>query len=106
MIEAEREAQTRLLGMQARDEMCSLDAGSVGEQACKIDRRELLRLLNEARTEIADKQRTFDLIWNAQQRAIKLWQEANPGNDLVWPDWAALTGWLLDQIASLKEANS
>ena len=45
----EREARTRLLGIRARDEMCEIDAGNVGEQACKIDRRELLRQFDAAR---------------------------------------------------------
>ena len=61
----------------------------------------LLSLLDEARAEIADLRRTFDLMWAADQRAIKAWQEANPGNDMVWPDRSALTRWLLDQIARL-----
>lgn len=39
---------------------------------------------------------TFELINAAQMRAIKMWQDANPGNDLVWPDGAELTLWLMD----------
>jgi hypothetical protein len=59
---------------------------------------------------LADKsqlQRTFDLRWDADMRAIKRWQAANPGNDLVWPDRADLVVWLLDRdaerAAKLKE---
>jgi hypothetical protein len=40
-------------------------------------------------------QRTFDLQWKADQRAIKGWQEANPGNDLVWPDRCCMVMWLM-----------
>jgi hypothetical protein len=39
----------------------------------------------------------FDLRWQADMRAIKLWQAAHPGNDLVWPDHADLVVWLLEQ---------
>lgn len=44
-------------------------------------------------------QRLFDLRWEADMRAIKRWQAANPGNDLVWPDRADLVVWLLDRDA-------
>jgi hypothetical protein len=64
--------------------------------------RELLAVIDGLRDDQADLQRTFDLMWAADQRAIKLWQEANPGNDLVWPDRSKLTGWLLGEIAVLK----
>jgi hypothetical protein len=54
-----------------------------------------------------DLQRTFDLRWAADMRAIKRWQEAHPGNDLVWPDRADLVVWLLERdserAAKLKE---
>ncbi len=59
----------------------------------------LLRRLDEARAENADTQRTFDLMWKADQRAIKAWQDANPGNEMVWPDRAKLTTWLLERAA-------
>ena len=67
--------------------------------------RELLRKIEvlvveraTLREQVADLQRTFDLMWRADQRAIKLWQEKNPGNNLVWPDRSKLTGWLLNKL--------
>lgn len=53
-------------------------------------------------TVISEMQRTFDLMWDADQRGIKAWQEANPGNDLVWPDRAKHMQWILNQIARLQ----
>lgn len=50
------------------------------------------------RAELDDMQATFDLRWEADQRAIKRWQAAHPGNDLVWPDHADLVVWLLEQL--------
>lgn len=44
-------------------------------------------------------QATFDVMWAADQRAIKLWQAAHPGNDLVWPDRTDMVVWLLDELA-------
>lgn len=44
---------------------------------------------------IADLERTFDLRWEADRRAIMRWQKAHPGNDLIWPDHADLVVWLL-----------
>lgn len=46
---------------------------------------------------------TFDLRWKADIRAIKMWREANPGNDLVMPDHADLVCWLLDELSKLRE---
>lgn len=48
----------------------------------------------------ADLQRTFDLRWKADMRAIKRWREAHPGNELVMPDHADLVVWLLEQLRS------
>lgn len=56
--------------------------------------------LFEAREALSDLQRTFDLRWDADRRAIKRWQEAHPGNDLVWPDRADMVVWLLDELES------
>jgi hypothetical protein len=41
-------------------------------------------------------QLTFDLRWKADQRAIKRWQAAHPGNDLTWPDHADMVVWLME----------
>ncbi len=60
------------------------------------------RKLKASRAECQDLQRTFDLMWKADMEAIKLWQKANPGNDMVWPDRRKLTRWLLDQIKVKK----
>jgi hypothetical protein len=59
-----------------------------------------------AQTEWDDLQASFDLRWKADMRAIKMWQEAHPGNDLVWPDHADLCVWLLEQLAELQTAIS
>ena len=45
---------------------------------------------------------TFDLRWDADMRAIKRWQDAHPGNDLVWPDHADMVVWLLEQLDEMK----
>lgn len=46
--------------------------------------------------------RVFDLRWDADMRAIKLWQEAHPGNDLVWPDHVDLVVWLMEETETLE----
>lgn len=53
--------------------------------------------------ELGELQRTFDLRWKADMRAIKMWQAAHPGNDLVWPDHADLVVWLLEQLDKLRQ---
>lgn len=46
----------------------------------------------------------FDLQWNASRRATKRWQDAHPGNDLVWPDAANLMVWLMERLADAERA--
>jgi hypothetical protein len=50
--------------------------------------------------ELADHERSFKIRWDANQRAIKRWQEAHPGNDLVWPDQADLCVWLMERLTA------
>lgn len=70
----------------------------------------LLSRLDKARAENENLQRTFDLMWDADQRAIKAWQAANPGNEMVWPDRSKLIMWLLERydtrVKDLLEANN
>lgn len=51
--------------------------------------------LAEARKEVADVEAAFRLTWEAQQRAIRAWQDAHPGMEAVWPDHAVPIEWLL-----------
>jgi hypothetical protein len=52
-----------------------------------------------AEDQLRDLQGTFDRLWAAQERAINRWRAANPGNEMVMPDHAALVEWLLSQAA-------
>jgi hypothetical protein len=46
---------------------------------------------------------TFDLMWNADMRAIKAWQDAHPETEgMVWPDRANHVMWLMDQLDAAK----
>ena len=54
--------------------------------------------LADLKTERDDLQTSFDLRWKADMRAIKAWQTAHPGNDLVWPDHVDLCLWLMEQL--------
>ena len=49
-----------------------------------------------------ERQQSLDMQWKASQRAIKMWQDAHPGNDMVWPDQAHLCVWLMERIAALE----
>jgi hypothetical protein len=54
--------------------------------------------IDTLRNEVAELRATFDLRWKADMRAIKMWQEAHPGKELVWPDHADLVVWLMEQL--------
>lgn len=49
-------------------------------------------------------EQSINLRWDADQRAIKQWQAAHPGNDLVWPDHADMVVSLLDENDRLRAA--
>ena len=53
--------------------------------------------------ELRDHEQSFDLRWKSDMRAIKMWQEAHPGNDLVAVSWAGpshddLCVWLMELV--------
>ena len=47
---------------------------------------------------------TFDLQWEADQRAIKAWQAAHPGKDRTWPDRCCMVIWLIEELATAESA--
>lgn len=59
---------------------------------------ELKADLLSAAEDLEEYEISFNMRWNADMRAIKRWQAANPGNDLVWPDHADLVVWLLGEL--------
>lgn len=52
---------------------------------------------------LAEMQATFDLRWAADMRAIRRWQEAHPGNELVWPDHADMVVRLLEELDRMRQ---
>ena len=76
-----------------------MSPNAVREQLNKIQTER-----NAAIAERNDLQASADLRWKADMRAIKMWQEAHPGNDLVWPDHADLCVWLLEQLTKSRGA--
>ena len=51
----------------------------------------------EAYQQLFEHNASFELQWKATQRGIEKWREANPGNELVSPDYADLIAWLLEK---------
>lgn len=54
--------------------------------------------LKDQTEELAQLQFLFSLRWKADMRAIKMWQEAGPNREMIWPDHADLVVWLLEQL--------
>ncbi|MCK1670352.1 hypothetical protein [Bradyrhizobium sp. 150] len=61
----------------------------------------LRELVAEAADELETFERSFDLRWKADMRAIKRWQAAT-GRKLTWPDHADLCVWLLEELERVK----
>lgn len=99
----------------ARGAIVRLDAGpnmlvvrGLGETTacvlCEGDEAGTLRLkeyptddLEQVLGTSSEEDRLFDLRWDADMRAIRMWQ-AETGRDLVWPDHADLVVWLLKKM--------
>lgn len=62
----------------------------------KIDK--LKHNLELAQYRIKDQEKTFDLRWKADQRAIKMWQEEDPNRENIWPDHADMVVFLLHKL--------
>jgi len=45
---------------------------------------------------------TLDLIHDADMRAIKMWQEAHPDKENMWPDQAMMVCWLMERMRELE----
>lgn len=56
----------------------------------------------DAGSHIADLQRCFDMMWDADMHGVKQWQEAT-GKTLTLPDRASLVMWALDQHDAAEE---
>lgn len=50
---------------------------------------------------LAEHKHSFDLRWQADQRARALWRKDRPDRDMIWPDHADLCVWLLEQRDAL-----
>jgi hypothetical protein len=59
---------------------------------------------DKLRIEIKNWEDRFDRFWDAQMRGIKKWREANPDNEMIFPDMAYLTEWLLGEINRLEKS--
>lgn len=55
-------------------------------------------LLREVLVDLEDSERSFELRWKADMRAIKRWQAAGPNRQQTWPDHADLCVWLMEQL--------
>lgn len=69
--------------------------GGIDVHAAKAD-------MVEAANELDFYDSLFDLRWQADMRATKMWRDAHPGNDLVIPDHADLVVWLLEQMGKMR----
>lgn len=64
---------------------------------CSLEELEIVRL----REALAEFDATFNLRWDADMRAIKRWQKANPDRVLIWPDHVDLVLWLEAEVTRL-----
>ena len=60
--------------------------------------------MRELENELTELRNTFSLRWNADRRAIKLWQKDHPGQENIWPDHADLVIYLLNKIDLLQDS--
>lgn len=66
----------------------------------KLDERvdRLTKTWKDCRQANREMESTLNLIRKSDARAIKMWQAAHPGKELVWPDRGKMIFWLLEQL--------
>jgi hypothetical protein len=64
--------------------------------------QEALDEITRLTAEVAEYEATFDAAWEADMRGVQMWREAHPGNDMVLPDRANFTAWMLAEIMRLR----
>jgi hypothetical protein len=67
-----------------------------------LERDRLRAELTATKAECAEKQATFDLMFSANLRGIKMWQDAHPEHSETWPDLARIVAWLLSELTRLR----
>lgn len=102
-IDTSKEAVERLAACHANEAHAWRSDGAVHELAVRHDTT--AALLRAIAAERDESQATFDLRWKADMRAIKQWQAAHPGNDLVWPDHVDLVLWLAERDEAAQAEN-
>lgn len=75
-----------------------MQAGYSRKEYDEIQMSHLQAEVAQAHEAKAELEHLFELQWEADQRAIKRWQAAHPGNDLVWPDRADMVVWLMQEL--------
>lgn len=62
----------------------------------------LLEALLHEKKEKAELETLFDKHWDANLRAIDMWQEAHPEDEAAWPDLKDLLFWLMEENHKLR----
>ena len=86
----------------AQEKLAVLTYLPAPDEAISVRVRALESALDLMTKDRDDLQSSADLRWKCDMRAIKAWQAAHPGNDLVWPDHADLCVWLMEQLTDEK----
>lgn len=73
-------------------------------KATLMNMDKLERERDTARAECHDLNDLFELQLRADQRAVKRWREAHPGNEMTSPDRADLVVWLMGQLDEARAA--
>jgi hypothetical protein len=60
--------------------------------------------IKELETDNKDYSDSFQIRWDADMRAIKMYQKAHPETNGAWPDHADMCVWLMEQLAAAQEA--
>lgn len=63
-----------------------------------VREEEHAQMLADLSGELAEHESLLSHVHASDMRAIKLWQDAHPGNDNVWPDRTNLVVWLMEQV--------
>jgi len=81
------------------------DADASSVELSRESAEEMLAEITRLTAEVAEYDAMFDAQWNADMLGVQMWREAHPGNDMVLPDRANFTAWILAEIVVQRAEN-
>ena len=105
LTNAMREVASEFTSAPRQGELPDEPEGDVYIQVSHTLAEKLSQVLMEAAGDLDDYDRSFDMYDQGEKRALAMWHELG-GEELVWPDKAKMTIWLLSMVPTAEQLDA